>query len=425
MNMTDVFKMFQGARSEQGGIRISNWLHLLRSKETTISFYYDQKKHMAFLREVNKHEAGFVVQGLQAGGERTVFLTVEIMNRYYLAEVSLLRRENELYVTSHPQVLHYVSRRLYPRLEIKNIPVYFFSIYTPVTSTRQEENSLRNYFPDLYREAVKDNPSLPVIFQILIAALKRNSEDFSMRLFIQEAKHRELVLDEREKAMVERKKTFYIKNVLHLSSYLEPLSVEYLTNLMDLYQEMLEAQGEVETLLYFEKIKKEDSDKFLLSYVLSPLFLFDEVIGYMKLQSSQFERKIFSREEARNLHYLAALFSHAISKISIRQSYYDFKKARARVVNISMSGMLIAIKNSDLFRYLKRSKRLKIKIFLRNEELELFGEIKRFFTEDDVQYLGVLFFKSRAGDMAKLEDFIYHENRGFMLLEKPQMQAYI
>jgi hypothetical protein len=41
------------------------------------------------------------------------------------------------------------------------------------------------------------------------------------------------------------------------------------------------------------------------------------------------------------------------------------------------------------------------------EELEVYAEIIRFFPKDEYYYLGVLFFKTKPGDMIKLENYLY------------------
>ena len=65
------------------------------------------------------------------------------------------------------------------------------------------------------------------------------------------------------------------------------------------------------------------------------------------------------------------------------------------------------INDEVLYQYLQKHKRIKMMIPLGFEELEIYGEIIRFFPRDGTYYMGVLFFKSGPDDMKKLEAFIY------------------
>lgn len=109
------------------------------------------------------------------------------------------------------------------------------------------------------------------------------------------------------------------------------------------------------------------------------------------------------------------LFSYAMSKARIRSSHFDPSSVETRVVNISLSGLLLEFSDEAIFRYLMQHRRIKMLIPVMGDDLELFGEIVRFSQRGGFYYLGVLFFKSKPGDMIRLEKFI-HENMQFQFL---------
>jgi hypothetical protein len=79
------------------------------------------------------------------------------------------------------------------------------------------------------------------------------------------------------------------------------------------------------------------------------------------------------------------------------------------VVNISLSGLLMELSDPVLYNYLQKHRRIKMLIPILGEEIEVFGEIKRFYEKNNYYYMGVTFFKSRPGDLARLENFLFED----------------
>lgn len=415
MPRENIFSVFKKGEVQSDAIRILNWLYLVRSKTALLNIYYAQKVTTGFLKEMDSQTIQIKIRDLPQSPERKIIFTVELMNRYYYVESFLKHNKNNLYTLSYPTHLYSISRRLYNRIKPENLTMKFFTIYTPVTKSRSEENDLESSFPFLYKEITGDTPSLEIIFNMLISILKEISEDFFMRLFIRDKKSGKLELDEAEKIITKTKKTFYINNVFKTDKYFTKPNHDALTNFFALFKRIAKEQEEFNALQFIENLKTKDIQKYLLSYVMFPVSLFDEMIGYVRVQTSQFDRRYISLYDAQRLHHLGALFSHAISKISIRQSYFEDKSKVTRIVNISLSGLLMELNDIVLFHYLQKHRRIKMLIDLGSDQTEVYGEIKRFYEKDNKQYLGVLFFKSRPDDMNKLENYIYQASQKKLL----------
>lgn len=407
MPKESLFSVFKKGEVQTDRVRILNWLYLVRSKSIPLCVYYAQKITTGALRQIDLKAIEVEILDLVQSPERKVVFTVEVMNRYYYVEAFFQHNKDNLYTLSYPTHLYSIARRLYSRITVQDLTMKFFTIYTPVTKSRSEENDLENFFPHLYREIISDSPSLEIIFSMLVAILKEINEDFSMRLFVRDKKMGQLQLDEAEEIILNTRKTFYISNVFKSTTYFSKQNYDVLTNFFDLFQKTAKEQEEFYALQHIENLKKKDIEKYLLSYVIFPISLFDEIIGHIRVQSSQFDRKYISSYDAQRLHHLGELFSHAISKMSIRQSYFESKSTSTRIINISLSGLLMELDNLVLFHYLQKHRRIKMLIDLGEAKIEVYGEIKRFYEENNKQYLGVLFFKSRLDDMNKLENYIY------------------
>jgi len=175
---------------------------------------------------------------------------------------------------------------------------------------------------------------------------------------------------------------------------------------------MITNHGKEKADVMISDIQKNDSSNFHLSYFALPVIIFDQPRGYFIMRTNVFDKRNISVHQSEIISKLFAIFSYAATKVSIRTSHYDPIRIRTRVVNISMSGLLMEIDDATLFEYLKKNRRIKILLPVRGEELEVYGEISRFYAHQGYFFMGVLFFKTRPGDMVKLEDFLY-ENRSY------------
>ncbi|MBN8221307.1 MAG: PilZ domain-containing protein, partial [Spirochaetes bacterium] len=198
-------------------------------------------------------------------------------------------------------------------------------------------------------------------------------------------------------------------------SYTSPHQHVSLVNMSGVFEARSAAEGDTAALKYIEEIRKADARNFIVSYLMSPVTLFGAMQGYVRVETNQFDKKYINPTQAVDLHRLMELFSYAMSKTRIRSSHFDPSSVETRVVNISLSGLLLEFSDEAIFRYLMQHRRIKMLIPVMGDDLELYGEIVRFSQRGGFYYLGVLFFKSKPGDMIRLERFI-HENMQFQFL---------
>lgn len=64
-----------------------------------------------------------------------------------------------------------------------------------------------------------------------------------------------------------------------------------------------------------------------------------------------------------------------------------------------------------VYQYLQKHRRVKMLIDIEGKEVEVFGEIVRYFEMEGSYFMGVMFFKSRPGDLITLERFLYENFR--------------
>ena len=154
----------------------------------------------------------------------------------------------------------------------------------------------------------------------------------------------------------------------------------------------------------------------MVSYIISPITLFDHVIGHVKVFTTAMDKHILSYYHAEYIHEMMEIASYGFTKIAIRGNSYDALYTNTKIVDVSISGLLFEIGDESLYNYLKKHNNIKMYIPIGKETLIMSGEIVRFVIAESGYRLGVNFFASNPDDMKILENFI-HERKGNILSE--------
>ena len=403
---------FENAQREKSYYGILNILYYLKAKYTRVHFRYSGYVYIAHCEQIELNEVLLTAHGFQETQDRRAVLQFEAYNRYYMSHVLVQRtNENGIYI-QFPQELLYLQRRRHIRLRFDDLFMRFTIMYSPIGHTRLDEKNLESRFPYVMQEIAREDVSLQTMYRMLVSEIQAISTDFEI-VFYSSKKEEELSLP--EKIVRSEGRSFYVEDTMRVLSYTSPHPHVHLTNMSAMFEARAAAEGDASALRFIEEMRKADARKFIVSYLLSPLSLFGEIQGYVRVETNQFDKKYINSAQAVDLHRLMELFSYAMSKARIRSSHFDPSSVETRVVNISLSGLLLEFSDEAIFRYLMQHRRIKMLIPVMGDDLELFGEIVRFSQRGGFYYLGVLFFKSRPGDMIRLERFI-HENMQFQFL---------
>lgn len=401
---------FSRAVTEDNYYRIGNIFYYLKAKRLFIKIHYgDQTTSGRIIRVINDR-IRIYIPDFKEKQERRSALTFEALNRYYFCEVLIINVEHEIIEIQYPEKLKYISRRLYPRIAFDDLFMRFTTLYSLIFQTKDEERELENSHPLFFKEIKEDNPSLRVLFQLIIDEVKTITEDFEIKTYGQN----EILSFDKiiERLTVGEGRNVLIQNTMDLESYFQDYNSKMIESMSSHYQQVLEKNGKETAEKEIYDLQKADVSNFLLSYFALPIIIFDRPRGYFIMRTDSFDKRHISFAQAEDIARLFQVFSYAMTKVRIRMSHYNPINISTRIVNISMSGLLMEMQDATLFEYLKSNRRIKMLIPIMGEELEIYGEIIRFFSENNYFYMGVLFFKTRPGDMIKLEQYLY-ENRSY------------
>ncbi len=136
------------------------------------------------------------------------------------------------------------------------------------------------------------------------------------------------------------------------------------------------------------------------------------MIGHIKVYSTVLDKKNLTPDDAQRLDLLVQLLNYALSKHAIAEHYFSLHNTK--VVNISMSGLLFEIQDTNVFNYLLDHDRLKICIPIKSHELEMRAEITRLLPGNNGYRIGVMFFQGAPDDFHVLEGFIHERIRAML-----------
>ncbi len=381
--------------------RIQNLFSLLRLNNTILYIHYTNMVYTGTVVQTEKNSFILSIPKLQLTQERKICLFFEVMGIYYCCSTRITKYTKKNIYIHLPEKLNSLNHRKYPRLHLDDL----FCKFTVAVSDLHNDGDVIT-FHDIIHIIKEDHPQLVVLYNCLLDQLTSFYKQGIIQIqTINDQNKSELTLQER--IIVETHSTFFIPNTEKMDSYIHDYNSRSLCNYSSHYQKMVQDIGEKNAILEMEKIKKQDASVGLCSYVLCPVFLYNQVIAYVYFYTNFFNKHIISYPSALYLHELCYYFSLGLTKIKLNQDYFNTHTVRAKVTNLSLNSIVIEIQGNMLFHFLQSYQTLKIILPCFGHELVLHGHIKRYFSQESYHYLCAELTNSCEDDMRKLEEFIF------------------
>ena len=403
MSIVKRFRDFSSGFLVTSTQRISNILYLLKNNHVIFTLLHGETIYKTRIIKIERNQAVLYVPDFEHKLENSGNIYFEILNGYYYSEIKIITPTIDQIVIDFPHELFCLKDRKYPRVKFDDLFIRFDLLYSTIFLSKGVEIDLHNKYPYLLEEVTKDMPSLKLIYNILISKIKEIAHDFSIVMFRKKPADMYTLY---EKILLKTQKTILIEDVTKTESYIHELPSSSLINLFDYHNKQVSKLGELEASREIHELRKKDSKEFLISYLMSPLHIYQNTIGYVRIETNQFQKYRIHRHLAEDFHSICSIFSYGLTKINIWTSYFIQEGVKTRILNLSINGMLIEIFDQVLFEYLRNFRRIKIILPIFGKELNLSCEIKRLFKKGGGYYLGVYIFHGAPGDFQLLENYI-------------------
>ncbi|PJZ68030.1 hypothetical protein CH373_18190 [Leptospira perolatii] len=389
---------------------VKHLFYSLKADQKEFPLDYEGEKLQAVVEQVEEDNLVLYVPNIQTRGILRAKISFEILNILYQFEVVIIEYWADHIRIKIPSELQAAAFRKNIRVAVDDLFMNYVILYRSLSGGERELGKnlyVEQRFFHLMKEIKKDNPSIKLINFMATEYIVGVSKDYNLVFYKAEGK-----TDFLERFMSEYNGTVYVSDCSLIKNYIGEENDEYLDNFRKAYMSMVSEKGQGVADQFFREMQKEEVRNFMISYVITPIRLFNEVIGYIRVYSTAMDKFSISRQQALYVQELGEILTYALTKVYIRQENYKSSKAATRILDISMNGLLFEIEDERTFHYLKKHNIIKMFVPMSERTLVLRGEVVRFMEFDNGKFhCGVNFFDSNPDDMVFLQDYIFNKKQ--------------
>ncbi|EQA63301.1 DUF1577 domain-containing protein [Leptospira alexanderi] len=392
---------------------VKHLFYYLKADEVEFPFDYDGQRFFAIVENIEETTVDLRIPGATQGLTLRAKISFEIMNILYQFEVVILEfLEESIVQVRIPSELQAASFRKNVRVAVDDLFMNYVILFRSLSGGGREIGrniQVEQRFNNLMREIKKDNPDLRLVNIIISEYISNVSKGYEVVFFSQNRE--ETFLD----SFIRRNdRPLFIPDTSLIINYIRENedSESIAGNYREEYIRMVLENGQDYADKFFRELQKKEIREFVISYLVLPIRLFNDVVGYVRVYTSAMDRYSITPSQVGYLIELTEIFSYSITKIFIREDNYRHTKAGTRVVDISINGLLFEIEEKRIFHYLKKHNIIKMFVPVSEKTLILRGEVVRYIVVEDGKYhLGVNFFDSNPDDMLILQKYIFMRTR--------------
>ncbi|EKR63225.1 MULTISPECIES: DUF1577 domain-containing protein [Leptospira] len=388
---------------------VKHLFYYLKADGVEFPFDYDGQRFFAIVENIEETTVDLRIPGATQGLTLRAKISFEIMNILYQFEVVILEFLEESIVQIRiPSELQAASFRKNIRVAVDDLFMNYVILFRSLSGGGREIGrniQVEQRFNNLMREIKKDNPDLRLVNIIISEYISNVSKGYEVVFFSQNRE--ETFLD----SFIRRNdRPLFIPDTSLIINYIRENedSESIAGNYREEYIRMVLENGQDYADKFFRELQKKEIREFVISYLVLPIRLFNDVVGYVRVYTSAMDRYSITPSQVGYLIELTEIFSYSMTKIFIREDNFRHTKAGTRVVDISINGLLFEIEEKRIFQYLKKHNIIKMFVPVSEKTLILRGEVVRYIVVEDGKYhLGVNFFDSNPDDMLILQKYIF------------------
>ncbi len=399
------------------GSDINHIKHLffyLKFENTEFIFEYEERFMTVVVHNILQDFVELNVLGFEESTSRRAKVKFEVINVLYVFEVIIEDIRGSIVTIKIPSELQSAEMRKYKRIVVDDLFMDFvilFKSYKGGKYITGDDIYAERQFKYLFREIKKDLPDIKLMNLILTDYILQVSKEYEIVIYKPNDGY-DLIRNTFRKDL----RSIFISDCADIESYIGKVESNTYKNFYEIYLERAKQEGEFKAQKFFEKLQKNEVRNFLVSYIISPLTLFDNLIGHVMVYTTAMDKHILTSYHAEYIHELLEITSYGFTKIAIRGNNFNTLYTNTRIIDISISGLLFEITDESLYNYLKKHNAIKMYIPIGKHTLTLSGNIVRYVVTEEGFRLGVNFFASNPDDMKILENYIY-EKKGNILSE--------
>ncbi|MEM7182949.1 MAG: DUF1577 domain-containing protein, partial [Spirochaetota bacterium] len=383
---------------------IKHLFYYLKSENTEFEVEYEERHMPVRVEAVNTDTVSLNVLGFEDQGTRRAKIKFEVINVLYVFEVIINDiKENIVYIRI-PTELQSAEMRKHRRVVCDDLFMNFIILFRSFKGGRYISGDniyAERRFTHLFREIRNDEPNLKLMNLMLTDYITKVSGEYELVIY------REGDGNEKLQELLSRDlKSVFVQDCANIESYISKIEHDSIKSYSQWYEEIEREIDEFEAITFFEELRKKESRNFYVSYIISPLTMFDKVIGHLKVYTTAMDKHLISLYDSEYIHEMAEISSYGFTKIAIKGNRFNTLYTNTKILDISISGLRFEIYDEKLYQYLRKHNTIKMYIPIGQRTLVINGEILRYEESIDSYRMGVNYFSSNPDDMKILENYI-------------------
>lgn len=393
---------------------IKHLFYYLRFENTEFSFEYEGRFMSVVVQNVFQDYVELNVPDFTDESKRRAKIKFEVINVLYNFEVIIEDIRGSIITIKLPTELQSAEMRKNRRVPCDDLFMDFiiqFKSFKGGKYVSGDNIHAERQFTYLFREIKNDKPNLKLMNSMVTDYILNVSSEYELIIYKPGDGY-----DFIKNALSLENRSIFIPDCSLAQNYIEKNTHPQLRTFYEVYQQMIKSTNDFQAYKFFENMQRKENRNFMVSYIISPITLFDRVIGHIKVYTTAMDKHMITSYQAEYIHEMTEIFSYGLTKIVITGSNINEIYKSVRIKDISISGLLFEVPDESLFNYLKKHNMIKMYVPVGKYKMEITGEIMRYVLGDDGYRLGVSFISSNPGDMKVLESYIY-EKKGNILSE--------
>ncbi|MDH4128444.1 MAG: PilZ domain-containing protein [Spirochaetota bacterium] len=382
---------------------IENLFQSFRASKIEIFLRLDLKEFTAQIHRVSDVSITLFYKGNIPTDIEKIDLNTTRGDSIYFATCRVLNISPSEITISLPEELEKGTKRKYRRVNTKDDVFIKFNVISNTEGKFESEEQIKKLpqqFTNIYREMIKPIPDIKIILPLLAQELKKKAPIFDIKLYGGDEPE-----SKRIHVLKHFKRNIFISNVRDSKSYLKDIhnidAISFLPYITQLKENNNSDQMIKEELL---QIMKEDIRTNTISYICSPIKLFDQVIGHVFLGLSE-GSLVFRDHDISFVQTCSEIISEAIAKSKLHQLDTG-DEPNVPVIDLSAGGLLMQFKDSFIIKHLNVNTKLRIELKIVNKIIKLIGKITRLTSDLDVAIIGVKFTEIRWSEQGEVDKYV-------------------
>ncbi len=376
----------------------------LKKDRIPVFVSYNSENYRGLVEEVGNSAITLNIKNLEEGPLRRCTIRFEAFSILYQFEVLILQITRKGMVIRIPYFIQSAQHRQYKRIGVADLYMQFITSFLPIFDSATDNQVAESRFYHVIDEVKKDVPDIHLVYRVLVEEILKISSEYEVKIYREDETPTFL-----EETVMSEKKTIFIEDVGDVDGMIANRRNYLMTNFFGRYLEMKKIHSEEEAMTFFQKLSRQYLTGFYHKIVCAPIRIFEQVVGHIFVYTSLLETRYISVDQAHTIDIIARILSYAMSKVVIARTYLSHPLVP--IVNISISGLLFHLEDEQLFDHLLFNDRIKMLLNIKHTQMEIMGEITRYFPTEKGFNMGVHFTSAAPENFKILEQFVYESSQ--------------